>query len=168
MPKILNLVGQKFGRLLVYEKGISVRGIQFWQCECECGTRTKVRTGSLRSGRTQTCGCGIRDAVVRRNSKHGRSKSGVEYETWKRIRQRCYNPNNQDYIYYGARGICVCSRWDDFQNFIADMGPRPSPRHSIDRIDVNGNYEPQNCRWATSEIQRRNRRDYIATHGTTA
>ena len=81
-----------------------------------------------------------------------------EYETWVSMRDRCRNPNNKRYENYGGRGIRICKRWDDFANFLADMGERPSPQHSLDRINNDGSYRPSNCRWATRSQQRRNRR----------
>jgi hypothetical protein len=89
------------------------------------------------------------------NRTHGKSQT-VEYKTWKRMRGRCFNKNDPKYPIYGSRGISICERWEDFENFLSDVGLRPSAKHSIDRIDVNGNYEPSNVRWATATIQARN------------
>lgn len=93
----------------------------------------------------------------------GKAEKHPLYYTWGTMRQRCNNPNSHMYKWYGARGITVCDRWDDFWNFVADMGEKPTKEHSIDRIDTNGNYEPSNCRWATSKEQNRNRRDNVLT-----
>ena len=91
--------------------------------------------------------------------KHGQANSGPEYRAWKSMKRRCENPSTLDYPLYGARGIKVCERWTDYANFLSDMGPRPSLSHTLDRINVEGNYEPSNCRWATNKQQQRNRRD---------
>ena len=168
----LNLVGQRFGRLKVDAEGERRRrpGGQtnrYWRCVCACGNRTEHTTGQLRSGAARSCGCARTEATIRRNTRHGYAKYGsrpAEYEIWRAMRRRCSNPKNDDYQYYGARGISVCSRWDDFAQFYADMGTRTTSKHSIDRIDNDGNYEPSNCRWATAIQQRRNRRDYLRAH----
>lgn len=166
MIEKLNLVGQKSHRLTVIEEceprimpnGASIRQ---WGCSCTCGNYSVVGTGNLRTGKTKSCGCFYTESRTRTNRKHG--LSGLpEYIIWKAMRRRCNNPNNGDYKYYGGRGISVCPRWGDFLAFITDMGPRPSSGHSIDRINVDGNYEPENCRWATADIQSQNRRNVIA------
>lgn len=101
-----------------------------------------------------SCGC-QRGKATR---KHGESRRTPEYEAWKGMNSRCNTATHKRFAYYGARGITVCERWQSFENFLADMGRRPSPKHSLDRIDVNGNYEPTNCRWTTQDIQLHNRR----------
>jgi hypothetical protein len=162
---IANLLGMTFGRWTVVApfetpKGKNVK----WLCRCECGTERAVAACSLLSDgkkNSRSCGC------VQR--KHGMWRS-PEYKTWERILSRCYNANVPVYADYGGRGIQVCERWRaDFSAFLADMGPRP-PGHSIDRLDVNGDYEPGNCRWATPTEQGRNRRNnrYVTIDGATA
>lgn len=143
--------GERFGMLVVQSivHQHRVKAV----VACDCGATKSVYVSHLKRGATRSCGCN-----PGRKVRHGRHGS-PEYMCWQSIIQRCTNPNSESYRrYYGGRGITVCDRWRDFENFFADMGPRPSPQHSIDRIDVNGNYEPGNCRWATDDEQVRNTR----------
>lgn len=152
------LSGLKFGRWSVI--GMADR-VGYWECVCECGTRRDVKGENLSGGRTRSCGCLQREIMAQRRT-HGASSGGkttVEYNTWIHIRDRCQNPNCKAYPYYGGRGIKVCERWDaSFEAFLSDMGERPSAKHSIERIEVDGDYEPGNCRWATKLEQARNKR----------
>ena len=162
----LNLIGARCGSLTVFDEAptrVRPRGqrARYWACRCDCGVEKDFCTGQLRSGHTRSCGCGISKAVIKRNTTHGLSHCASEYITWKSMRRRCLNPSAKDAKYYAGRGISICAEWNSFERFLADMGRRPSPKHSIDRIDVNGNYEPGNCRWATAVEQRRNRRDAV-------
>lgn len=156
----IDLVGMRFGRLTVIE--LSQRkshGNLLWLCHCDCGGSKEVTGCNLKSGNSTSCGCFKRENVSKTFLRHGQSRSGAtEYGIWKGMRKRCNNINSPRFKDYGGRGIAVYDRWRDFENFYADMGPRPSLQHSIDRIDVDGNYEPDNCRWATHLEQRKNRR----------
>lgn len=147
-------IGERFSRLVVVAVTPGLRNSV--TARCDCGATWKGNITTLRSGATKSCGCFNLDAISGRNTTHGMSKT-PEYRAWKALKKRCYNMNGPDYPLYGARGIRVCNRWlEDFVNFFMDMGERPSSKHSVDRIDSNGNYEPGNCRWATALQQARN------------
>lgn len=138
-------------------------------CECSCGTVVAVQVSSMKSGLTKSCGCLSLENSATTNRTHGMTATS-EYYTWGAMIARCSNPNCKDYSRYGGRGIVVCERWHEFASFYADMGPRPSPSHEIDRIDNDGNYEPGNCRWATKSQQMNNRTTslYLTIDGETA
>ena len=128
-----------------------------WLCRCDCGNMKLVLSGALRDEDTRSCGCLDDEARRKRFTIHGCYKTR-EYKSWAAMKVRCQNPTNPGYARYGAVGITVCERWQKFENFLADMGPRP-PGTSIDRYpDGAGNYEPGNCRWANSEQQSSNRK----------
>jgi len=159
MPLRSVKVGEKYGRRTVIAFAYVKYQKQHWHCLCDCGKSTIASTGSLRSGHPKSCGC----ASLEVNVKHGYGRRGErrtpEYGTWQGMLNRCRNPKCKSYSYYGGRGITVCDRWrESFQAFLEDMGSKPSPTHSIDRIDNEGNYEPGNCRWATKAEQNRNQR----------
>ena len=157
--KALDLAGHKYGLLTVVAYEGATNGPKperLWSCACDCGNTKIVRQNNLRSGHTQSCGCHMRNQTRKANLKHGMVNTST-YTIWCLMKARCYQPSNISYGNYGAKGITVCDRWkDSFENFLADMGERPSKKHSIDRIDNLKGYSPDNCRWATSSEQNRN------------
>ena len=173
MPRqYTDLTGRRFVRWAVIHF-LRTNGFQrFWLCRCDCGTEKEIPTGNLTGRVTTSCGCLKREMTSRRNRTHGLSGTR-EHRIWKAMNARCSQPNNPAYKNHALRGIKVCDQWrgkDGFARFLADMGPCPSPKHSIDRFpDTNGNYEPGNCRWATTVQQSRNMRTnrYLTFRGET-
>lgn len=152
-----DLTGQNFGRWVVQELAFRVKKRLYWTCLCECGTVKAVSSNNLKSGASSSCGCFQKEKARRGALKHG----GVQhklYRTWLGMRNRCGNPKNPSWEYYGGRGIKVCDRWQYFANFRADMEPTWQEFRSLDRIDNDGDYCPENCRWATQSEQVKNQR----------
>jgi hypothetical protein len=159
---------QTFGRWTVFGEMLrphgrkhSSRAKRHFVARCECGTEKRVVLGELRRGKTQSCGCLAAELTALRSTSHGASVGGrvtPEFRSWSAMKNRCLSPTSKDFAQYGGRGIAVCARWMAFENFLADMGPRPKGT-TLDRIDNAGNYEPGNVRWATPTTQTRNRRN---------
>lgn len=160
--KALDLTGKKFNRLTVISFSHKTKGNIYWSCGCDCGKKSKVRGDSLKDGSVKSCGCLQKEVIGNLRRKHMQSFT-KEYRAWLAMKSRCSNPTLKGYEHYGGRGICVCVEWEnDFESFFAHIGERPTKKHSVDRIEVNGNYEPGNVRWATQSQQCANRR--VRTH----
>lgn len=162
MPKIMDLTEKKFGRLKPLKIiGRTKQRSPIWLCECECGVIKKVPCKDLTSGNTQSCGCLKLEMLQERSFIHGQASRGAvskEWYSWWAAQQRCNNPKNDYYHRYGWRGIKFCDRWlNNFGDFYADMGKKPSNNHTLGRIDNDGDYEPNNCRWEAQLEQQNNK-----------
>ena len=176
-PKnIADITGQRFGRLTAIERlPEKSNGSYLWRCKCDCGNETIVSTKCLNSGNTKSCGCLRDEKIALVNKTHGKASANGKsrlYKVWIGMRQRCNDPNHTSYHNYGGRGIRVCQEWDDFEAFESwamSHGYNPDAKTqecTIDRIDVNGNYEPSNCRWVSAEFQAHNKRNSVKTRNS--
>lgn len=169
MPVAKQLTGEQFGRLTVICRAGSRSGRAAWACMCSCGTTVEVVSHALTSGHTKSCGCWKDERNRGTQPKHGHARRGVKrtptYKTWQAMMTRCYNEKVKSFKDYGGRGIKVCDEWHLFENFFAYMGNRPEGM-TLDRIDSDKWYTPDNCRWATKIIQARNTKaNRIVTFG---
>lgn len=174
MGTLADISGQKFGRLTAIRR-LEFRpkpcggGRSIWLCSCNCGGETKVAVTDLRAGRRVSCGCLRREKAKTVNRSHGMSAT-PEFFVWTRMIRRCFDTKDKAYSRYGAIGISVCDEWrHDFGAFFSHIGPRPTPNHSIERINNSKGYEPGNVKWATDSEQRRNKRNsiYVEMEGNT-
>lgn len=157
MSGFKDLSGRKFNRITVLKR-VENRGKNpRYLCLCSCGNYKVIRGDAILCGETKSCGCYSKEKLFIRNLKHGLIEI-PEYHVWLGMKQRCFNVKTEQYKNYGARGITVCKRWlDSFDNFINDMGRKPTSKHTLERIDVNGNYTYFNCKWATMKEQSNNK-----------
>lgn len=163
--KLIINKGDKFNRLTII-KELPIKKVRggterSFLCTCDCGNKSKVRLRSLRNGHTKSCGCYNKERTIETHTKHGASPRGgltYEYRVWVGVRQRCNNSNDTNYDYYGGRGITICDRWSKFEDFLIDVGMAPTPKHTLDREDSNGNYNKENCSWQTMLVQSRKTR----------
>lgn len=158
MTAFIDLSGQHFGRLTI----VRYIGDQKWECLCDCGNAKNARSGNLKNGYTRSCGCLRKEVTRKRVTKHGHTGNRSvtrEYQAWQAMLRRCYYRQHPHWLSYGGRGIIVAPEWiNDFSAFLAHVGPKPTARHTLDRVDNDSNYEPGNVRWATRSRQSRNQR----------
>jgi hypothetical protein len=156
------IAGRRFGKLVAIEEVatrlVKGRSYRYFRCRCDCGSEKEILGWHLSSGHTISCGCANRG-----NTRH-LDYNSPEYISWCSMKTRCNNAAASNYSYYGGRGIKICERWEDYTSFLADMGRKPSPSHTLDRIDNSGDYTPGNCRWATKTEQSRNQRPKRKRH----
>jgi hypothetical protein len=158
MPVKSTPIGARFGRFVIVARAPRRKSTSYVLCRCDCGTVKEVNCANLASGKTHSCGCLRPQLCALKVTTHGQSHLIPEYRIWAHMKGRCLNPNDRSFARYGGRGITVCERWLSFENFLADMGQRPSPEHSLERKENNDGYHPDNCIWATPLEQANNKR----------
>lgn len=156
------MIGQRFGRLVIVQEVWSnpKHHSRKFLCKCDCGTEKEILKSNIIRGKSISCGCFRAEKTGNQTRTHGLSKT-TTHLAWENMRRRCFDPRNKAWHNYGGRGITICERWGKFANFLADMGVKPFDSAQIDRINNNGNYEPENCRWLTPSENCRNKRDAI-------
>jgi hypothetical protein len=160
MTRLIDFTGRRFSRLLVDGGPTMIKRRTYWMCVCDCGNRKSVEAHNLKMGRIRSCGCFLRQRAAQTKRTHGMTRT-AEWRTWAKMKERCLVSSAVGFKHYGGRGITICERWLKFENFFLDLGEKPSPSHSLGRIDNNGNYEPLNCRWETWAQQQNNRRNNL-------
>ena len=155
-PRAVVPVGERFHRLTVVGREALANGRVKWICRCDCGVTVSPHACDVKRGHTKSCGCANQESRIASNTKHGYNRTPT-YVAWSNMWARCTNPKRRDYKNYGGRGIVVCQRWERFEHFLADMGEKPGSL-SLDRINNDEGYSPNNCRWATASEQRKNQR----------
>jgi hypothetical protein len=159
--QVQDLSGRRFGKLVALRFVARRTHQTMWLFRCDCGTEKEIAAGVVKAGSTVSCGCHIREVTRLRSTSHGHKSGGAEspeYKSWRSMLDRCEKPSHKSFSGYGGRGVSVCSEWHEFAAFLRDMGLRPAAGYSLDRINANGNYAPDNCRWATARTQAANRR----------
>lgn len=157
----LDITNQKFGKLTAISFDYTKNNQSYWKCLCECGNGKTIRLGDLRGNYTKSCGCLHKERASKASKTHGLTNS-TEYRIWQAIKTRCLNPNSNQYKDYGGRNITISENWkDNFEQFLNDMGKRPSTKHTIDRINNNLGYYKENCKWSTYKQQNNNKRSNV-------